>query len=381
MLADEPMGAKAHSGTEHGARSCGAALASPKWRTSEAAPFRDVLGNVRSALRMLNRQRPRVSILIKALNEENNIAETIESAIAALDGMSGEIILADSLSTDSTVEIAKRYPIRIVTLARTKDRSCGVGAQLGYQYSSGDYICLMDGDQRLYRGFLAAAIECLEADRTLAGVGGAIVEREEGNLEYIKRATRDDPDRRPGYVTRLDCGGVYRRTAIEFDRLLHRPQSSQRGRVRSWCAPECARLATGPHRSARHRSLRPSWKRVRIVGASRALSHGVWSRRDASRCFRPAPLCLCDASPLEIVHAVDRHASLVGMPDCDAVSFSWRDASHIRIGGTDTLPDRIDDPAVPLGQPGPLLGGRVERLRPVFHSRTPAAPNRSGRLD
>jgi glycosyltransferase involved in cell wall biosynthesis len=175
---------------------------------------------------MLNRQRPRVSILIKALNEEKNIAEAVESAIAALDGMSGEIILADSLSTDATVEIAKKYPIRIVTLARTGDRSCGIGAQLGYQYSSGDCICLMDGDQRLYRGFIAAAIECLEADQTLAGVGGVIVEREEDNLEYIKRATRDDPDRRPGYVTRLDCGGIYRRAAIESigfftDRNLH----------------------------------------------------------------------------------------------------------------------------------------------------------------
>ncbi len=330
---------------------------------------------------MLNRQRPRVSILIKALNEENNIAETIESAIAALDGMSGEIILADSLSTDSTVEIAKKYPIRIVTLARASDRSCGVGAQLGYQYSSGDYICLMDGDQRLYRGFLAAAVEYLEADRTLAGVGGVIVEREEGNLEYIKRATRDDPDRRPGYVTRLDCGGVYRRTAIESSRLPYRQKSSQRGRVRSWRAPECARLATGPHRSARHRSLRPSWKRVRIVGAARALSHGVWSRRDASRRIVPPPVWLCDASAVEAVCAVDRYAPLVGMPRRDAVSFSYRDAGHIRIGGTDTLPDCIHDPAVPLDQPRPLLGGRVERLRPVFHSRAPAAPNRSGKLD
>ncbi|MEJ0074522.1 MAG: glycosyltransferase [Alphaproteobacteria bacterium] len=167
-----------------------------------------------------------MSILIKALNEEKNIAEAIESAIAALDGMSGEIILADSLSTDSTVEVAKKYPIRIVTLARAADRSCGIGAQLGYQYSLGDYVCLIDGDQRLYRGFLAAAIERLEADQTLAGVGGVIVEREEDNLEYIKRATRDDPDRRPGYVTRLDCGGIYRRTAIESigfftDRNLH----------------------------------------------------------------------------------------------------------------------------------------------------------------
>ena len=178
------------------------------------------------ALEMLRRHGPRVSVLIKALNEENHIAGAIESAIAVMEGMSGEVILADSLSTDRTVEIARKYPIQIVSLSRIKDRSCGVGAQLGYQYSSGDYVCVMDGDQRLHRGFLAAAIDCLEADQTLAGVGGMIVEREEGNLEYIKRSTRDDSDRRPGHVTRLDCGGVYRRSAIESigyltDRNLH----------------------------------------------------------------------------------------------------------------------------------------------------------------
>jgi glycosyltransferase involved in cell wall biosynthesis len=210
---------------------------------------------------MLNRQRPRVSILIKALNEENNIADAIESAIAALDGMSGEIMLADSLSTDLTVEVAKKYPVRIVTLARAKDRSCGIGAQLGYQYSSGDYICLIDGDQRLYRGFIAAAVECLEADQTLAGIGGIIVEREEDNLEYVKRATRDDPDRSPGYVTRLDCGGVYRRTAIESigfltDRNLHSGEEFDLGArlaARGWRLARIDQLAIdhfGHHGSA-----------------------------------------------------------------------------------------------------------------------------------
>jgi len=210
---------------------------------------------------MLNRRRPRVSILIKALNEEKNIAEAIESAIAALDGMSGEIILADGLSTDLTVEIAKKYPVRIVRLALARDRSCGIGAQLGYQYSLGDYICLMDGDQRLYLGFIAAAIERLEADQSLAGVGGVIVEREEDNLEYIKRATRDDPDRCPGYVTRLDCGGLYRRTAIESigfltDRNLHSGEEFDLGArlaARGWRLARIDQLAIdhfGHHGSA-----------------------------------------------------------------------------------------------------------------------------------
>jgi glycosyltransferase involved in cell wall biosynthesis len=175
---------------------------------------------------MLDRRRPKVSVIIKALNEEAHIAAAIESAMAALEGMDGEIILADSLSTDRTVEIAKAYPIEIASLDRADDRSCGAGGQLGYQYSSGEYICLIDGDMRLYREFLAAAIQCLEANPNLAGVGGLIVEREETSLEYVKRAGDADPDRRPGLVKRLDCGGVYRRTAIRSvgyltDRNLH----------------------------------------------------------------------------------------------------------------------------------------------------------------
>jgi cellulose synthase/poly-beta-1,6-N-acetylglucosamine synthase-like glycosyltransferase len=69
-----------------------------------------------------------LSIIIKALNEERNIALGIESALAAVDGLDAEVILADSSSTDRTVEIARQYPIKIVTLNNREDRSCGVGA-------------------------------------------------------------------------------------------------------------------------------------------------------------------------------------------------------------------------------------------------------------
>jgi glycosyltransferase involved in cell wall biosynthesis len=170
--------------------------------------------------------RPKISIIIKALNEERHIATAIESAITALDGLSGEIILADSASTDRTVEIAAKYPIKIVRLARLTDRSCGTGVQLGYQYSSGDFVCLIDGDMQLHTQFLPAAIKFLEDNREFAGVGGMIVERETGNFEYVKRASAADADRLPGEVNRLDCGGVYRRAAIEAtgymgDRNLH----------------------------------------------------------------------------------------------------------------------------------------------------------------
>jgi glycosyltransferase involved in cell wall biosynthesis len=191
---------------------------------------------------MLDQPRPTVSIIIKALNEERHIASAIESALAALDGRDGEVILADSASSDRTVDIARDYPIRIVRLNDVADRSCGAGAQLGFQYSRGHYVLLIDGDMRLREGFLSAAIRFLEENPMAAGVGGIIHERETENIEFAQRTQRDDPDRRPGTVTRLDCGGLYRRSALDSvgyftDRNLHGGEELDLGarlRVQGW---------------------------------------------------------------------------------------------------------------------------------------------------
>lgn len=187
-----------------------------------------------------------MSIIIKALNEERHIAAAIESAIAALEAVPGQIvgdiILADSASSDHTVEIAARYPIQIVTLLHPAERSCGAGVQLAYQYSAGDFVCLIDGDMILHAAFLPAALDFLAANPKHAGVGGLVVERQTENVEYVKRARDSRSDLLPGEVTRLDCGGVYRRAAIETvgylgDCNLHGSEELELGarlRARGW---------------------------------------------------------------------------------------------------------------------------------------------------
>jgi glycosyltransferase involved in cell wall biosynthesis len=79
----------------------------------------------------------KVSIIIKALNEEQHIAAAIRSALHALEPFGGEVILADSASTDRTISIAEQYPITIVRLANPAERCCGIGPQLGYQFARG----------------------------------------------------------------------------------------------------------------------------------------------------------------------------------------------------------------------------------------------------
>jgi len=173
-----------------------------------------------------DRSRKTVSVVIKALNEERHIAAAIESALVATQDMDAEIVLADSASTDRTVEIAQRYPVKIVRLTNTGDRSCGAGAQLGFQYTTGRYVYLIDGDMRMRPGFLSAAVDFLEAHPDHGGVGGLLVEHETQNLEYVKRRAREYAVRKSGPVTRLDGGGLFRRAAIMSagyltDRNLH----------------------------------------------------------------------------------------------------------------------------------------------------------------
>lgn len=157
----------------------------------------------------------KVSVVIKALNEAKNIAATIESALKAVASIGGEVILADSFSTDKTIEIASVYPIKIIRLHNPVDRCCGVGAQLGYQIAAGEYIWIVDGDMELAEDFVQHAIQALEADDRIAGVSGRVVEKNLESLEFRARVQRAPVNLQPGLVDRLDGGGVYRRNAVE----------------------------------------------------------------------------------------------------------------------------------------------------------------------
>ncbi len=167
-----------------------------------------------------------VSIVIKTLNEEKRIAATVEHALAALGGIQGEVIVADSGSSDRTVAIASGYPVLVVQIAPPALPSCGIGPQLGFQHARFDHICLLDGDMLLDDGFLAAALAFLAENPEVAGVTGHIEEMLVSSLEYARRVQRQGPEARTGSIDRMNGGGLYRRSAIEqvghfSDRNLH----------------------------------------------------------------------------------------------------------------------------------------------------------------
>jgi glycosyltransferase involved in cell wall biosynthesis len=167
-----------------------------------------------------------VSIIIKALNEEQKINIAIESAIKAVERVGGEVILADSLSTDKTIEIAQKYPIKIVQLINPNERCCGIGPQLGYEHAQGDFVYILDGDMQMLEAFLPQALEFLYQHPRVAGVGGKVIEMNTESLEFQARVERAPRHMQSGKVDRLAMGGLYRKKAVRSvgyfsDRNLH----------------------------------------------------------------------------------------------------------------------------------------------------------------
>jgi glycosyltransferase involved in cell wall biosynthesis len=154
-----------------------------------------------------------VSVIIKALNEERHIEAAVRSALAAVGPLRGEVILADSGSTDRTIEIARQFPIAIVQLANLSERRCGIGPQLGYQLARGRFVYILDGDMELDPAFLPAALAAMQAEARLGGVGGIVEEESSASYQFRGRKRRGSES-----VARecewLDMGGLYRGEAL-----------------------------------------------------------------------------------------------------------------------------------------------------------------------
>ena len=155
-----------------------------------------------------------VSVIMKTFNEEERIAAAIESVITEVNNISSEIIIADSYSTDQTVNIAANYPVKIVQLANASERCCGIGPELGFRHALGKYVVIMDGDMQMEPGFINKAIKFLEQHKDVAGVAGLVREMELENMTFKSRSQHIPKHMTQGIVDRLNMGGMYRKEAI-----------------------------------------------------------------------------------------------------------------------------------------------------------------------
>ncbi len=126
----------------------------------------------------------RLSVVIPALNEQQELPETLRRAQAVPEVT--EIIVSDGGSTDETIAIARAVGAQVVT-----GRS-GRGAQLrlGAEYATGEVVILLHADTWLPRDAGKAILEVLGFNRTTSG-------GREGNRNIVgggfRKTFRDAP--------------------------------------------------------------------------------------------------------------------------------------------------------------------------------------------
>lgn len=233
-----------------------------------------------------------ITVGIKALNEAENIAACLESVLSAVAPLDGHVVLADSGSWDQTVAIASAYPgVRIVQLAQPEQRCCGAGAQLAFQGAAAqdEFFYLIDGDMTLLPGFLEAGIAFLRDHPGHAAVGGKVIEANVQSIEFEARARNDAAKRESntGDVDRLDCGGLYRMSALRelgyfADRNLHAFEEFDLGArlvARGW---KLARIeAPGvQHRGHAMAALPLLWRRIvsGYAGGTGEVAKAAWEQ-------------------------------------------------------------------------------------------------------
>lgn len=222
-----------------------------------------------------SRTTPKLSVVVVTYNEADRIERCLDAVVTACREYDHEIVLVDSRSTDGTVELARQYPVTIYRLPSSVPRTPGGGRYVGTQVTDGDRLLFVDGDMRIEASWLAAALDELARDSTVAGVDG-----------HLNESDATDPVD----VASLRGVALYDRDALSavggFDPFLHALEDIELG---FRFADADARLVRLPSVAATHpfgdgvAELRRRWRSGYYFGRGQVVRKWLRSPRMLAR--------------------------------------------------------------------------------------------------
>ncbi|MDH5279952.1 MAG: glycosyltransferase family 2 protein [Thermoleophilia bacterium] len=104
---------------------------------------------------------PQISVVVPCLNEEAAVGNVVEQALEGIrrSGRSGEVVVVDNGSTDSSAEVATDHGARVVVEPR---HGYGSAYLAGLAAAQGDYIVMGDADETYPMDELAPFVDRLE---------------------------------------------------------------------------------------------------------------------------------------------------------------------------------------------------------------------------
>jgi len=137
------------------------------------------------------RPEPRVTVIIPALNE----AENLLHVLPRIPSWTHEVILVDDHCTDNTVEVARHLLPSIRAVENRRDPGKGNALQAGFEAATGDIVVTVDADGSedpaeiaLFVGALTAGADFVKGSRFMQGGGTSDMPwlRRWGNGIFVK---------------------------------------------------------------------------------------------------------------------------------------------------------------------------------------------------
>jgi glycosyltransferase involved in cell wall biosynthesis len=115
----------------------------------------------------LREEWPRASVVVCAYQAQDTIQECLHS-LMELDYPNYEVLVVDDGSTDATAQIARRFPVRLLSGDR---RGLSGARNVGLEHAQGEIVAYIDADAKADPDWLTYLALALEAPGT-AGAGG-----------------------------------------------------------------------------------------------------------------------------------------------------------------------------------------------------------------
>jgi len=114
---------------------------------------------------------PAVTAVVPTFNSARTIGRLLDSLMKQ-DYKDFETIIVDGGSTDQTIEIASRYPVEIVSVAR---RGVGAARRRGVEAAKGRLVAFIDSDCVAPANWLSGLLSAISSSEDVVSVGGRAI--------------------------------------------------------------------------------------------------------------------------------------------------------------------------------------------------------------
>ncbi len=106
----------------------------------------------------------KLSVVIPAYNEEENLERTLRAIAEELDGMDYELVVVDDASTDATPEILKKLSLQLPLryFRNPENRKLGYTLRRGFGEAKGELVFYTDGDLPCLPSAIKYALKIME---------------------------------------------------------------------------------------------------------------------------------------------------------------------------------------------------------------------------